>query len=361
MGIISTGVVVTGSERRNQPKAIQPGNREWVTVIQGVNSQGWVIPPFIVFAGQYHLSAWFEESLPHDWAISLSDNGWTTNKIGFEWLKHFDKHSKDRTIGVYRLLILDGHESHDSFEFKQFCQKNNIITLCMPPHSSHLLQPLDVGCFAPLKKAYGSQVEELIRNHINHITKLEFLPAFKAAFENAITKENIRGGFRGAGLIPDNPEAVLSQLEIRIRTPTPLLEEDTPWELKTPGNPAELASQTELIKDKVARHQNSSPTPINDAVDQFLKGAHRIAHQLTILKSENAVLRKANEAASRRRQRKKKRLQKQGTLNYSGHSQPLTKCLVPQLGKLACDRLRKSRRFYAAKRNTRDANVLCLS
>jgi hypothetical protein len=64
MGVISTGIVVTGSERRNRPRAIQPGNREWVTVIQGVNSQGWPIPPFIIFAGQYHLSAWFEESLP---------------------------------------------------------------------------------------------------------------------------------------------------------------------------------------------------------------------------------------------------------------------------------------------------------
>jgi len=67
VGIISTGVVVTGSESRNRPKAIEPGNRESVTVIQGVDSQGWAIPPFTVFAGQYHLSAWFKESLPHDW------------------------------------------------------------------------------------------------------------------------------------------------------------------------------------------------------------------------------------------------------------------------------------------------------
>jgi DDE superfamily endonuclease len=94
MGMISTRIVVTGSERRNRPKAVQLGNREWVTVIQGINSQGWVIPPFIIFGGQYHLSAWFEESLPHDWVISLSDNRWTTNELSFDWLKHFDKHTK---------------------------------------------------------------------------------------------------------------------------------------------------------------------------------------------------------------------------------------------------------------------------
>jgi hypothetical protein len=38
MGIISTGAVVTGSERQGQPKSIQQGNREWTTVIQGVNA-----------------------------------------------------------------------------------------------------------------------------------------------------------------------------------------------------------------------------------------------------------------------------------------------------------------------------------
>ncbi|KAF2187545.1 DDE-domain-containing protein [Zopfia rhizophila CBS 207.26] len=81
----------------------------------------------------------------------------------------------------------------------------------MPSHASHLLQPLDVGCFSPLKDAYGRQVEDLIRNHIYHVTKLEFLPAFKAAYQNSITESNIRAGFQGAGLVPFDPDAVLSK------------------------------------------------------------------------------------------------------------------------------------------------------
>ena len=89
----------------------------------------------------------------------------------------------------------------------------------MPPHSLHLLQPLDVGCFAPLKKAYGRQAELLMRNKITRITKLEFLPCFKAAFDASITESNIKGGFRGAGLVPFNPEAVISKLEVRLCTP----------------------------------------------------------------------------------------------------------------------------------------------
>jgi hypothetical protein len=75
MGKITTQLVVTGAERKDRPKAIQPGNREWVTMIQVINATGWTIPPFLVFAGQYHLSAWYEEAeVPRDWAIAISDN-----------------------------------------------------------------------------------------------------------------------------------------------------------------------------------------------------------------------------------------------------------------------------------------------
>jgi hypothetical protein len=51
MSKITTQLVVTGSEKRGRPKAIQPGNCEWVTVIQGINAADWAIPPFLIFAG----------------------------------------------------------------------------------------------------------------------------------------------------------------------------------------------------------------------------------------------------------------------------------------------------------------------
>ena len=195
MGVISTGAVVTGSDRRGRPKNLQPGDRQWTTVIQGVNATGWTIPPFIIFPGMHHLSAWYEEEvIPLIWVVTISENGWTTNKLGVQWLKHFDAHTKGRTAGEYRLLIIDGHESHDSIEFQQYCKDNKIITLCMPPHSSHLLQPLDLGCFSPLKKAYGRQAEDLMRNHIHHITKLEFLPCFKGAFLRQLQTATPREG-----------------------------------------------------------------------------------------------------------------------------------------------------------------------
>jgi hypothetical protein len=97
MGVISTAKVVTGTDRAGRPRTIQPGNREWVTVIETINTRGNTIPPLVIFEAVFHQSAWYEDGIiPLDWSIGVSDNGWTTNEIGLIWLKDvFDKHTKD--------------------------------------------------------------------------------------------------------------------------------------------------------------------------------------------------------------------------------------------------------------------------
>jgi hypothetical protein len=97
----------------------------------------------------------------------------------------------------------------------------------MPVHASHILQPLNIGCFSPLKRAYGTKISRLICHYINHINKLSFLPAFKTAFKKAIIKDNIHAGFRATGLIPFEPDIVLSQLNVKLQTPTPEQEATT--------------------------------------------------------------------------------------------------------------------------------------
>jgi hypothetical protein len=92
----------------------------------------------------------------------------------------------------------------------------------MPAHTSHILQPLDVSCFGPLKKVYSSQIENKIRLSINYITKEEFLPAFFTAYQQVMTAENITSGFKATGLIPFHPERVLDKLgPIVEATPSP--------------------------------------------------------------------------------------------------------------------------------------------
>jgi hypothetical protein len=97
----------------------------------------------------------------------------------------------------------------------------------MPPYLSHLLQLLDVGCFSPLKRAYGDKISSLAQYSTKQIKKEAFLLAFKVAFKKAMTKENICAGFRGARLVPHNLEAVILRLDVVLCTLTLLKLEDT--------------------------------------------------------------------------------------------------------------------------------------
>jgi hypothetical protein len=76
------------------------------------------------------------------------------------------------------MLILDGYGSYLTAEFDRTCTKNNIIPVCMPPYSSHLLQPLDISCFAVLKQQYRQLIKQWIRLGFNHIDKIDFLTTF---------------------------------------------------------------------------------------------------------------------------------------------------------------------------------------
>lgn len=55
---------------------------------------------------------------------------------------------------------MDGHVSHMTWEFFDFCLNHKIVPFCLPPHSTHLLQPLDVGLFGPLQKHYSNILDE---------------------------------------------------------------------------------------------------------------------------------------------------------------------------------------------------------
>jgi hypothetical protein len=85
------------------------------------------------------------------------------------------------------MLVLDRYKSHESVEFEEYYKSHNIITLRLPPYSSYLTQPLDIGYFTVLKRIYGRQIKRFIKAYITHITKVEFFLAFKEAYSQLIT------------------------------------------------------------------------------------------------------------------------------------------------------------------------------
>jgi len=73
MGVISTAKVITAAEKA-RTDSIQPGNREWVTVIESVQSTRQVLLTLVIFKGQMHQRSWYE-SLPPNWMVGVSENG----------------------------------------------------------------------------------------------------------------------------------------------------------------------------------------------------------------------------------------------------------------------------------------------
>jgi len=92
----------------------------------------------------------------------------------------------------------------------------------MLAHSSHILQPLDVSCFSPLKTIYGRLVEGLMKLGVNYILKEEFLTAYLEAYKLSFITSNVRAGFAAIGLVPYEPNRVLSTLNLIIQTLSPV-------------------------------------------------------------------------------------------------------------------------------------------
>jgi hypothetical protein len=225
----------------------------------------------------------------------------------------FEKHTAYRTKGVYRLLILDGHSSHLIPEFDLFCTEHSIITLCMLPHSSHLLQPCDVSFFAVLKRRYGQQIQGYIRRGIHYIDKQDFLQAYLIARTEAASIANIQSGFAATGLVLHDPERVLSKLYIQLKTPTPPssshAQAPQPWQFQTPHDTIQLELQARAIQNNAVLL-----TPENQALYQLVKAGQLAMNSAVLLAEEVRQLRSENKRQKRKRAKKRTFIAKGGIL-----------------------------------------------
>jgi hypothetical protein len=90
---------------------------------------------------------------------------------------------------------------------------------------------------------------------------------------------------------------MLSKLEIKPRTPSPLLP-TTLWNPKTPKTAQEIAAQSTLIINRIRTHASSSPTPLVGLMEQFYRGVDIVIHSATLIAQHNEQLQAASTAAA---------------------------------------------------------------
>ena len=149
--------------------------------------------------------------------------------------------------------------THESLEIMKFCWENNIILCRLPSHTSHKLQPCDVGAFDPLKQCYREGVERLYRGGSNVIGKQHFTQLYDQARSKAFTRRNILSGWSKTGLYPFNPARVLQTIQKPEQQVAPTTlpiehERDPPHanQLVTPTISESLMSLRKKIDDHLA-------------------------------------------------------------------------------------------------------------
>jgi hypothetical protein len=201
-GLGANGLVVGSSERRSIQKK-QPGSKAWTSFLECVSATGVALPPLVIFKGKTVQQQWFPQDLSpfKDWQFTSTENGWTTDATAVEWLQKVFLPSTRTTEP--RLLILDGHGSHETTDFMYLCYQNNIHLLFLPAHSSHVLQPLDLSVFSSLKSRYRKEVGYLtLLTDSSPIGKQNFLACYQKARKEALSAKNIKSGWKATGLWP---------------------------------------------------------------------------------------------------------------------------------------------------------------
>lgn len=102
-----------------------------------------------------------------------------------------------------RLLILDSHGSHETTDFMYLCYQNNVHLLFLPPHTSHVLQPLDLSVFSALKTHYRVAVSQLtLLTNSSPIGKQNFLACYSKARKEALSAKIIKARRKASRLWP---------------------------------------------------------------------------------------------------------------------------------------------------------------
>ncbi|KAF2885442.1 hypothetical protein ILUMI_20722 [Ignelater luminosus] len=136
----------------------------------------------------------------------VSQPGFINSELFCHWLVHFKNHSRPIAENPV-LLILDNHSPHRDLGAVNYCRENHIDLLSLPPHTSHKMQPLDIGFFGPLKCAYSHECDKwMINNPGKVITQLQVGKLFNAAYIAIANIEKAINSFKASGISLFNPD-----------------------------------------------------------------------------------------------------------------------------------------------------------
>lgn len=210
--------VLARKGEKNVYQQVNADDKECLTVLVTGNANGSLAPTTVLFSYK-RIPQEIADNFPSDWGIGKTDSGWMTCEAFFEFVADiFYPWLIKNEITLPVILFVDGHISHLSLQTSQFCEEKGIVLVALYPNATHLIQPMDVAVFKPLKEAWRRHVQnwriDKIKNDEPHmLKKKDFAKLLHEVMGNTISKSILANGFKKCGLFPWNPLEVKVPLE----------------------------------------------------------------------------------------------------------------------------------------------------
>ena len=208
----ANGMVYVRASSKNAYDRQATNTKAGFTVLFCANAAGQYLEPFIIYRAKGLRLSWMTDGVDNA-TYSFSDSGWMMD-INFEqWFeKVFIPATQRRAPGVTHVLVFDGHNSHISYNTCLLAVNNNIILVCLPPNTSHALQPLDVAVFKSVKAMYSKIVLKWYEQTNQKGVDKENFPILLKILWDQLESQWIISGFRKTGLHPLNQTAVYDKV-----------------------------------------------------------------------------------------------------------------------------------------------------
>jgi hypothetical protein len=326
-------VIVTRTSRKQRPEVLDPANRESCTLLGAVNAIGDSMPPWLVFK-TFPVESWASIKADEDIRFARSETGFSNAEITIDWLRHFNitsweksaqaqrsgltleewfgcspfdngddddgddsdgddsdgddgnatRKRKGRKVPrpsdqrIYRILVIDGFTGHTGLDFVAYCMRFDIIIVIFPPHSTHILQPLDVGVFQALKNAHQKALQRLLQQGDLHVSRLDFLKAFQDVFNEGFTAHNIMSGFEKTGIFPPTSTPAINRI---LNAQRKLREAINPAYASLLPDEFRFQGVADQIDDLIERYRDRHSSPSREV----LRRAKRLVVEGTVMDS----------------------------------------------------------------------------
>ena len=158
------------------------------------------------------MDTWIHDRLTGDKTITTSSTGYTNDKVIMEYLDHLIKHTKASDLKPWKLLLLDGHITHEFPDFVVKAHKHHIALHVFPSHLTHALQPLDVGVFWPWKHYHNKAIQQAVCAFDFEYTITSFFRDLATIREQTMKPYTIKNAFSESGMWPINAKAGIEKM-----------------------------------------------------------------------------------------------------------------------------------------------------